>query len=78
MGVVPYSSLIHGVLQEEFAPLRHARKLLARKGGVSPRTAENWLSGACAPQGEQLLSLMAECDRLSAAILAEVERRKRA
>lgn len=73
---IAYPTLVGGVLRERFGGVRHAEKLLARLAGVSPRTAENWLRDACAPQGEQLLRLMAECDELAAAINAEVQRRR--
>jgi hypothetical protein len=75
---VGYAALVCGVLRERFAMLRGAEKLLARAAKVSPRTAENWLRGECAPNGEALLSLMAECDELALAILAEVARRRAA
>jgi hypothetical protein len=71
-----YPQLIGGFLRERFAPLRHAEKLLARSARVSPRTAENWLRGECAPQGEALLNLLAECDGLADLILAEAGRRR--
>jgi hypothetical protein len=76
MQPVPYPVLVGGVLRARFGMLRHAEKLLARVARVSPRTAENWLRGQCAPQGEALLHLMAECDELAAEILAEVARRR--
>lgn len=75
-GSVAYPDIVWEVLHERFAPLRNASKVLARMVGVSPRTAENWLTRENAPQGEQLLTLMAECDGLAERIMAEVERRK--
>ena len=73
-----YPDLVGGFLRERFGLLRGAPKLLARLGRTSPRTAENWLRDKCAPSGEHLLSLMAECDELADIILAEVERRREA
>jgi hypothetical protein len=68
-----YQGALHGVLKREFGCRRNAAKVLAKlAGGVSPRTAENWLSGACAPQGQALLSLMANNE----AVDAEMERLK--
>lgn len=73
---VTYPALVGEVLRARFGLLRGAEKRLARVAGVSPRTAENWLRQECAPGGEALLHLMAECDDLAAAIMAEVARRK--
>lgn len=75
-GTLTYPEFVCGFLRERFSPLRHAEKLLARAARVSPRTAENWLRGQCAPQGEALLNLMAECDGLAELILAEAKARK--
>lgn len=71
-----YPDLVGGFLRQRFGLLRGAEKLLARMARSSPRTAENWLRAECAPGGEHLLNLMAECDELAAIVLAEVERRK--
>jgi len=73
---VAYPDLVGGFLRRHFGVLRHAEKRLARLAGVSPRTAEHWLRGQCAPTGDTLLTLMAECDELAAEILAEVQRRR--
>jgi hypothetical protein len=62
--------------RERFLPLRYAAELLARKARVSPRTAENWLRGECAPQGEALLNLMAECHDLADILCAAAAKRK--
>lgn len=71
-----YPELIGGFLRQRFGLLRGAEKMLARMAGASPRTAENWLRLECAPTGEHLLNLMAECDELAGVILAEVQRRR--
>jgi len=60
-----YSNTVFRVIQREYAPLKHAAKLLARHAGTTPRTAENWLAGTHAPNGEKLLNLMAECATLA-------------
>lgn len=73
-----YAALLHAWLREHWGLQRHAEKRLARAVGCSPRTVENWLRGLSAPSGEQLLSLMAECDGLAEEILAEVARRREA
>lgn len=63
-----YSDVVLGVLKREYAPLKHAAKLLARHARTTPRTAENWLAGTHAPNGEKLINLMAECETLAAEI----------
>lgn len=60
-----YSDVVHDVIRRNYAPLKHAAKLLARAAGTTPRTAENWLAGSHAPNGEKLLNLMAACDELA-------------
>ena len=71
-----YPEVMAVFFRERFAPLRHAEKILARMAHVSPRTAENWLSGTCAPQGEALLNLIAECDGLADCIMAAAAERR--
>lgn len=46
-----YPDLVGGFLREHFGRLRGAEKMLARMAHCSPRTAENWLRGQCAPTG---------------------------
>lgn len=60
-----YGDVVLRVIRREYAPLKHAAKLLAKHAGTTPRTAENWLSGINAPNGEKLVNLMAECDPLA-------------
>lgn len=60
--------VVSNYLRQEFGPLRHAAKLIARKAGATPRTAEAWLAGRHAPYGEHLVNLMAECDGLATEI----------
>ena len=73
-----YPGFMTGWLRARFRMERGAEKRLARQVGCSPRTVENWLRGESAPSGEQLLRLMAECDGLAEAILANVQRRREA
>jgi hypothetical protein len=63
-----YQSAVHQALRREFGPRRNAAKLIARLSGASPRTAENWLAGLCAPQGAALLNLMARCEAVEAEV----------
>ncbi|MEJ0017505.1 MAG: hypothetical protein WDN25_13260 [Acetobacteraceae bacterium] len=60
-----YTDVVLGVLRREYAPLKNAAKLLARHARTTPRTADNWLAGSHAPNGEKLINLMAECAELA-------------
>jgi len=60
-----YGDVVHDVIRRHYAPLKHAAKILARAAGTTPRTAENWLAGSHAPNGEKLLNLMAACNELA-------------
>jgi len=71
-----YAATVHDVLTREYGEKRNAAKKLARAIGVSPRTVENWLSGICAPRGDEMISLMANCETLKNEILNLVEQRK--
>lgn len=73
-----YGDVVHQVIRRKYAPLKHAAKLLARAAGTTPRTAENWLAGSHAPNGEKLMNLMASCDELAAEIARLVAERKAA
>ncbi|HVB68024.1 MAG TPA: hypothetical protein VNE67_09235, partial [Acetobacteraceae bacterium] len=56
----------------------HAAKRLARDaGGISPATAKNWLSGRCAPRGEELVTLLAAHQGLFLALLGLAAARRR-
>ncbi len=59
-----YADAVHRVIVAEYAPLKHAAKLLARDANATPRTAENWLAGTNAPSGENLINLMRRCAAL--------------
>jgi hypothetical protein len=60
-----YSDAVLTIIAREYSPLPHAAKILAQHAKTSYRTAENWLSGMCAPNGEKLVNLMAECEALA-------------
>jgi DNA-binding transcriptional regulator YiaG len=61
-----YAQTIYEVIRREYGPLRYASEVLARAAGVSSRTAQNWLSGANAPQGAALLNLMKNNEEVAA------------
>ena len=69
---------VRGVLRHEYGRFRNGIKLLALAAGVSPRTAESWLNGRAAPNLQNLIPLMSNCDALATAILQLVEERKNA
>jgi hypothetical protein len=71
-----YSDVVINVLRREYGPLKHATKLLARHARTSPRTAENWLAGTHAPNGEKLINLMASCEVLAEEVHRLVAKRK--
>jgi hypothetical protein len=73
-----YNDVVLGYIKRIFGPLKHAAKLLARASGATPRTAENWLAGEHAPNGENLVQLMAECSDLADEIMALVAERRSA
>ena len=75
-GALTYAPLMLAFLRHRYAPARHAAKALARDAATSPRTAENWLNGHCAPSGESLLALMAANPGLEDALIAAVAARR--
>ena len=78
MNSATYNDVVIGYIRREFAPLKHAAKLLARASGASPRTCENWLAGSHAPNGESLVQLMAECHDLADEVMRLVAERRAA
>jgi hypothetical protein len=71
-----YPDVMATFLRRKYAPLRNARKLLAREAKTSPRTTEHWLAGKHPPKVEELIRLMAECDDLHNEILLLVQQQK--
>jgi hypothetical protein len=63
-----YGEVVRRVLQQQYGPLKCAAKYLARDARATPRAAENWLAGECAPHGQALIHLMAHCKELRAEI----------
>lgn len=74
--MTPYAPFMRDYLAEKFGSLKCGAKLLARAAHVSPRTAENWLSGICAPQGQALLHLISECDDLADRLIKNAKSRE--
>ena len=52
-----YAQTIALALRTELGDTHRAIKTLMRWTGASERTAKNWLTGACGPKGEHLVSL---------------------
>lgn len=73
-----YNDVVFSYIRREFAPLRHAAELLARAAGATPRTAKAWLAGDHAPNGENLMTLMASCEDLHTEISRLVAERRAA
>ena len=67
-----YAAVVLPFIQNAYGA-RHGKKALARDANVSPRTAENWLAGNNAPDGESLLNLFARCDGLFDAVARAIE-----
>jgi hypothetical protein len=76
--VTPYRTGICSFLSQNYGRLKGGSKILAQTADVSPRTVDNWFAGRCAPNGEQLLDLMANCQAIADEVLALVEERRRA
>ncbi|MCQ8240554.1 hypothetical protein [Rhizosaccharibacter radicis] len=71
-----YRSGICSFLAREFGVLKGGSKILARKAAVSPRTVENWFAERCAPNGEQLIVLMANCQAIADEVMHLVEQHR--
>ena len=61
-----YGQQFTEAIQREYAPLRHAKKILARLSDSSTRAAETWLAGQHAPRLDQAIVLAARCPKLRA------------
>lgn len=66
------------ILRRAYGDAKHGVKRLARAASVSPRTAENWLSGANAPRLAEAIRLMAECDDIASEINALIAEQRNA
>jgi hypothetical protein len=64
-----YAGAIADALRTELGQSHRATKTLMRWTGASDRTAKNWLSGACGPSGDHLVTLAKESDAVLAALL---------
>lgn len=71
-----YNDVVLGYIRREFAPLRHAAELLARIADATPRAAKNWLAGEHAPNGEKLVTLLANRPDLRREFDALVDNRR--
>lgn len=64
---------VSDALRREYAELRNAPKLLARRVQATPRSIRNWMDGSRAPRAAELVRLMAESDAVADAVLRLVE-----
>lgn len=71
-----YSEAVLTAITREYGKRPNAAKLLARHARTSYRTAENWLAGICAPNGEKLVDLMANCEPLADEVMRLVAERR--
>lgn len=75
-----HRSVVGGVICEalraRYGELKHAPKRLAALTGTTPRTAENWLAGQCAPQVAQLVELMAADPGIEEVVMELVRSRR--
>lgn len=72
-----YPQLMRDWLYSRFGTQRHGVKLLARAADVSRHTADNWLRGRAAPQGDNLLDLIASDPSLGDALMQAARERAR-
>ena len=77
-GVLTYNALVLPFLRNAYGDAKNGAKRLARDAGVSPRTAENWLNGTCAPGGDSVLNLMIACPPLETVISETIASRRAA
>ena len=76
--ITPYKVGICAAIWREFGRMKGGAKLAARAANVSERSTENWFAEKNAPNGEQLLELMASSDAIADEVLRLVAERRRA
>ncbi len=76
MAAMTYRDVATGYFREKWAPLKNAAQLVARLAHTSPRTAENWLAGEAAPNGDTLITLMAADPEFAEKIMQLIEDRR--
>ena len=72
----PLSDRLTDALRARYGALRHGHKTLARAALATPRAAENWLSGECAPRLAQVIEIMAADPEIEAVVLGLVRGRR--
>lgn len=73
-----YAAVVVSFIRQKYLPLRRATVTLAADAGTTPRTAENWLAGTHAPNGEKLINLLAANSDLHEEINRLIAERKAA
>ena len=68
IGQAEFEAVVSNALQAAFGHLRNPVKALAKVANKNERTAENWYTGKCAPNGLALLQLMAQVPELQAEV----------
>ena len=69
-----FAQIIASALKVEFGSTRHAAKTIMKWTGVGQRTAKNWLSGAEAPSGYNLVLLARESNAVLKAMMILADR----
>jgi len=73
MTAATYGQQFTMAIRREYAPLRHAKKILARMSDGSTRAAETWLAGEHAPRLDQAIMLAARCPKLRAELIRLID-----
>ena len=71
-----YEGCVAAALRKELGGSHRAVKTLIKWTGASPRTAQNWLSGAVGPSGAHLLMLLGYSDAVFDAVLLHANRHR--
>jgi Meiotically up-regulated gene 113 len=71
-----YNDIICNFIDAKYGGLRNAERLISQDAKSTPKSARNWLQRSCAPNGENLLNLMAANPGLTELLLMAVEKRR--
>ena len=74
---IRYAEVMHTAIEALYAPMKGAAKILAQACDTHPNTTANWLRKRNAPNGEQLVALMAADPEIETTILDLVRARRR-
>jgi hypothetical protein len=60
-----YRETVLTIIAQEYSPLRHGAKILAKHAKASYRTAEAWVAGRNAPSIKSVMNIAANCRAMS-------------